>query len=831
MQTQPNYSWLRPSAPQPTTEAHLEDGPRGNRATQSGVSPPKLLALILKRVRTSDYWTVPPGGAPSHRRSPLTDALLDRHLNGGHRVGACPIERGQSTTRIALLDLDSHGGETDWSTMCGVASEIIASAASHGLRAIPVRSSGGQGIHLLFIWNDPQDARSVRRLLGQVLDECGLKNGTRGVRHYEVEIFPKQDSVPADGWGSMFVLPFAGKSVALDPATLEEIDPGAVKLEASDPVPVVEPEPVRAPSSIEVPPEIADVRDALAAIDPNDYDYEGWVKLLFSVHAGTDGSEEGFAVFDAWSQRFARYTREETEKQWRFARSNKAGGITIGTLFAEAAKRGWVHPMRRPSIEGLEVIVDEGEPIDVGAEKSRLLDVFTRGEQTDADCVAFHALPGEAQVEIMRIVERAATEETMKAVRDAIERVRESAARAPVAALSLTLTRNKTGYAEGTYDNVYAACADPQLIGIAIGYDEFRDEIVVSADGGQNWRAMADEDYVTIHRLLERARFKRVAHETLRRAVNGVAKQVRRFDTAKLWLDRLQWDGVPRIGRFLSTYLGAEDSDYTRAVGRYTWTAMAGRVLNPGCQADMVPVLVGGQGARKTSTVRAMVPAAEHFAEIDLSKRDTDLSRTMRGLLVGELGELRGLATRDLEAVKTWVTQRFESWVPKYLEFSIKFPRRCVFVGTTNEAEFLADSTGERRWLPVQVGNCDPEAVAADREQLWAEAAAVWRASGIAWQDAERLARAEHAKYKVHDAWADSIAAWLDGCEGFEKQKRREQPFTTGEVMAGALGIAAAQQRVPDQKRVGRILQSMGFTRDEHQQRVDGQRARFWRAA
>lgn len=396
----------------------------------------------------------------------------------------------------------------------------------------------------------------------------------------------------------------------------------------------------------------------------------------------------------------------------------------------------------------------------------------------------------------------------------------------------LRIVRNaKTGHADGTYENVYAACATPKLIGVHLGFDEFRDEVVISTDGGQNWRAMVDDDYVTIHRLLERARFKRVAHQTLRDVVHAVAKQVGRFDTAKLWLDRLQWDGVPRIERSLSTYFGAEDSDYTRAVGRYVWTAMAGRVLDPGCQADMVPVLVGGQGARKTSTVRAMVPAPEHFTEIDLSKRDNDLSRTMRGLLVGELGELRGLTTRDLEAVKTWVTQRWESWVPKYLEFAIKFPRRCVFIGTTNETEFLADSTGERRWLPVQVGNCDPDAVAADREELWAEAAAVWRVSGIAWQDAERLARAEHAKYKVHDAWGDSIAAWLDGCEGFNEQKRREQPFTTGQVMAGALGIAAAQQRMSDQKRVGKILQSMGFKRDEHQHRVDGQKARFWRPA
>src|SRR5690606_34139955 len=145
------------------------------------------------------------------------------------------------------------------------------------------------------------------------------------------------------------------------------------------------------------------------------------------------------------------------------------------------------------------------------------------------------------------------------------------------------------------------ACVNPKIVGFTVGYDSFRGETVVSEDGGLNWRLIVDADYVTMHRHLERAHFKpRVAMEILRACVHAVGMQVRNFDTAQLWLGRLQWDGSPRIERFLIDYAGAEDTPYTRAVSRMLWTALAGRVFEPGVQVDMVVVLVGKQGARKT---------------------------------------------------------------------------------------------------------------------------------------------------------------------------------------------------------------------------------------
>jgi len=393
-----------------------------------------------------------------------------------------------------------------------------------------------------------------------------------------------------------------------------------------------------------------------------------------------------------------------------------------------------------------------------------------------------------------------------------------------------TVARNeKTGTAEPTFNNVYAACVNSKIVGFTVGYDGFRGETVVSEDGGLNWRPIVDADYVTMHRHLERARFKpRVPMEVLRACVHAIGMQVRNFDTAQLWLGRLQWDGSPRIERFLIDYAGAEDTPYTRAVSCMLWTALAGRVLEPGVQVDMVVVLVGKQGARKTSLVRAIVPHSDHYTEIDLSKRDDDLSRSLRGTLIAELGELRGLATRDLEAIKTFVTRRVEHFVEKYREHASRFARRCVFVGTTNEVEFLSDPSGERRWLPVMVGPCDPDAVAHDREQLWAEAAVLFQRNGVAWRDAERLASLEHHKFKIHDVWEDQIVAWLQQVDG-DGVRAGEKPFTTSEVMGSALGIMPSAQKTSDQRRVAKILRGMGYEKDTNAVRVDGERQRFWR--
>lgn len=176
--------------------------------------PLDILDPILDRVYRGHCWIKTDDG-PRRIDEVLTPHHVLRHLTGKAIFGVCPLAPGESTVRLALLDFDSHKGESTDEQMQEVVIRVIDAATAQDLFPIPFRSSGGAGFHLYFLWDEPQDAYSIRQALTHVLDACGLEPGTGGVHKGEVEVFPKQDSVPADGYGSMFILPLAGKSVRL----------------------------------------------------------------------------------------------------------------------------------------------------------------------------------------------------------------------------------------------------------------------------------------------------------------------------------------------------------------------------------------------------------------------------------------------------------------------------------------------------------------------------------------------------------------------------------------------------------------------------------------
>lgn len=357
-------------------------GGRGNQAQQSGTSPPEKRAAIqplLDRVRPSDCWFVQKGQAPQHRAGvPITDALITNHLSGaGVGVGACPMRQGSSTTRIALLDLDDHDKQMQWSEVVKIARDLADQGGLYGIRFTAFRSSGGRGMHLYAIWGEPQEARDVRTHLGAVLKDCGYANGTKGLQAKRIEIFPKQDEIPADGWGNMFVLPGSRESAPVDLATGEVIGWGGVAWATSDPVPAA---PIVERAVVTVEPGSADgerIRSALAAIDPNELDYDQWIRMVMAVSHGTNGSAEGHALIHEWSSRFSRYDPVETDKQWGWAKPNKPGGITVMRLIREAEKRGWVDPERTSWCENIEEQEQEqvqGRSIGQGIADAMLLD-------------------------------------------------------------------------------------------------------------------------------------------------------------------------------------------------------------------------------------------------------------------------------------------------------------------------------------------------------------------------------------------------------------------------------------------------------------------------
>ena len=373
--------------------------------------------------------------------------------------------------------------------------------------------------------------------------------------------------------------------------------------------------------------------------------------------------------------------------------------------------------------------------------------------------------------------------------------------------------RDNFGKIKATINNVKLACLRPDLVGMEIRLDQFRDEIMQCAPGSGQWQSFTDADYSRLRITLERQDFKPVGRELIRDVVLLVAQE-HPFDSAQTWLSGLVWDGVPRVEQFLATYFSSPDTPYTRAVSMYLWTAMAGRVMEPGCKADMVPILVGGQGVGKSSGVAAMCPSHDFFTEVSFAEKEDDLARRMRGRLLGEIGELRGLHTKELESIKAFITRTHENWVPKYREFAVTFPRRIVFIGTTNREEFLADETGNRRWLPVSVGQGHVDDIRRDRLQLWAEAHDLFALLGVKWQDADRLAEAIHGDHTISDVWDDVVRQWLDEVDPLTGETPRARKFLRlGDVLSQAIGLDAKHCVRREESRMGKVLRRLGYER------------------
>ena len=194
-------------------------------------------------------------------------------------------------------------------------------------------------------------------------------------------------------------------------------------------------------------------------------------------------------------------------------------------------------------------------------------------------------------------------------------------------------------------------------------------------------------------------------------------------------LNSLEWDGKPRICSFLHHVLKADDTPYTREVSRLMFAGGIHRAYNPGCKFDDMPVLIGEkQGEGKTTLVRWLAMQDEFFREVtDMSGREG--IEALSGAWICEVGELLAMTrVKEAEAVKSYITRQEDTYRAPYDRHPQSKKRRCIFIGTTNNAQFLSDRTGNRRFYPIRC-HCtgydlfnNKDEIKAYIRQCWAEA-------------------------------------------------------------------------------------------------------------
>ena len=328
------------------------------------------------------------------------------------------------------------------------------------------------------------------------------------------------------------------------------------------------------------------------------------------------------------------------------------------------------------------------------------------------------------------------------------------------------LLRKRNDRIIGDEANVLQALrAAPDLVGL-VRFNEFADRVELASSppwrravAGEEW---TDADDVDLQAWLQVRQVEVKARGTIADCVSRVARD-NAIHPVRDWLSALAWDGQGRLNSWLVEYLGAEGhAAYLEAIGPAFMISAVARAMRPGCQVDHVLVLESKQGEGKTTAVRILGRPWVTEGIPDLTNKDAALH--LAGVWIVELSELAAVRRADsVEHVKAFLTRNVDRYRRPYGRRTVDVPRQCVFIATTNEASYLRDPTGNRRFWPIRCASINLDALERDREQLWAESVVRFR-NGEQWHlrgELAELAAAEQEARRYVTELEQDVADYL----------------------------------------------------------------------
>lgn len=310
----------------------------------------------------------------------------------------------------------------------------------------------------------------------------------------------------------------------------------------------------------------------------------------------------------------------------------------------------------------------------------------------------------------------------------------ESTDAAPENWLVLLSKNEQTGAYKATIDNIRIILEhDPMLKGkFALNRFAGRGEVlgVLPWDNQGRRRLWSDNDNSGLYWYLEKVY--RINSNGKTDAALSLHANAHSFNEVQSYLESLKgtWDGVPRLDTLFIDYLGAKDTAYNRAVTRKAFTAAVARAMTPGCKFDNMLILAGAQGIGKSTLLDKM--SHGWFNDSIRTFEGKEASELLQGVWIVEISELDAFRRTDVARIKQFLSLRFDRYRAAYGRNVQELPRACVFFGTTNTTEYLQDTTGNRRFWPVDTGEQPPiknvwRDLDTETNQIWAEAVMRWQ--------------------------------------------------------------------------------------------------------
>lgn len=330
------------------------------------------------------------------------------------------------------------------------------------------------------------------------------------------------------------------------------------------------------------------------------------------------------------------------------------------------------------------------------------------------------------------------------------------------------LIYTKKGQLKSTIENVLIILENDYFLKGRMGYNEFANRAVVlgrlpwSDEVNRDWK---DDDDAGLRYYLEKA----YDITAVNKILDALALCFRNnsFHPVREYLTSLTWDGVERVETLLVDYLGAEDSLYTRAVTRKHMAGAVARIMQPGIKYDYMLTLSGPQGIGKSSLIRIL--GGDWYNDSLTTVAGKEAYEQLQGSWLMELGELMATKKADIETLKQFLSKNEDIYRVAYGRRTSRFPRQCVFWGTSNDKEFLRDKTGNRRFWPV---DCGIEKATRDifkylpkeKDQIWAEAVELYKAGEKLYLEGPELEEAlrQQEDHSEESAKTGLILEYLD---------------------------------------------------------------------
>jgi predicted P-loop ATPase len=318
-------------------------------------------------------------------------------------------------------------------------------------------------------------------------------------------------------------------------------------------------------------------------------------------------------------------------------------------------------------------------------------------------------------------------------------------------------------------------------------------------------------------------------------AVRAVARE-HKYHPLRAYLTGLIWDGRPRIATWLADYLKAQSTPLNNCIGQYWLISGCARIMSPGAQCDHTLLLIGVQGAGKSTALRILASDA-YFTDRLSPFGDKDSLMELAGRWIVEMSEFTNRRS-ELER-KSFLTSCADCFRPPYARTTERIPRQCIFAATSNDESPLHDFSGDRRYWPVSVavtGRIDLNRLRSDRDQLWAESFAAYKDGESWWPDfaefQDALTEEQHSRYREHP-WDQTILEWVAAPsqreEWIKGQLTSIEPFdstyrqvTLHDVLIHALDLPPGRQNQNDLNTARACLIHAGWRQQSRRTRVPG---------